>query len=139
MTNAILNPDQAAALMRKWLPTGVYPGAPGSGPALLARTHRSTAPRGHLVKNGNISVTRYDSEEVVAYCLELQPPLVRRGIDVLHAAEALQASALEVDADGDLDGRLLGQALNRILVEILGDESPGHAFNGSDTERPARG
>ena len=69
--DANLLPEQAAAIMRLWLPAGPFPGAPTSGPALSARTRRGTGPPSH----GSAGKTkRYIRDEVEEWCLNLYPP-----------------------------------------------------------------
>lgn len=71
--DANLLPEQAAAVMRLWLPPGPHPGAPDSGPALSARTRRGTGPPSH---GGRGRTQRYIDAEVQEWCLNLYPPLL---------------------------------------------------------------
>lgn len=81
--DANLLPEQAAAVMRLWLPAGPYPGAPDSGPALSARTKRNTGPPSH---GGVGKKQRYIEDEVVEWCICLYPANVLR---YLHSKQHL--------------------------------------------------
>lgn len=94
-----LTPEGAAALMRTLLPEGKFPGAPPTGPALLARSGGRSSPQGitgptaHLVSGPGRGAFRYQEAEVVEFCIALYPPRIRKALACLERAEKLRAAA----------------------------------------------
>lgn len=102
-----LTPERAAAIMRLWLPEGPFPGAPSTGPALLARSRQESGPTAHIVAGPGRGSSRYVESEVIEYCRCLWPSRIRKALACLGSlekrswADVTQAFGIAVPAGKD--------------------------------------
>lgn len=118
--------------MRLWLPEGPFPGAPATGPALLARSRQESGPVAYVVPGPGRGSSRYVETEVIDYCRRLWPPRIRKALAVLRAVDKAREDTqldkaykehMEGEGPGEAGDLHLQDTLN-ILADILaaGDE-----------------
>lgn len=103
--------------MRRYLPEGPAPGAPATGPALLARSRKGTGPNKKLDNRRGSGRSVYVESEVVEFCLASLPPDMRRAVSMMEEVDRLALGMPVTGIEAGAQRMLLSE------LQKVGDES----------------